>query len=386
MRDAALSHQERQLQVQAIWAGQVDGVNMLASFTDHRAGPSPPITPPGPAMNALIALEVLPLEDTTNTTRHVTPATETLTNRGSVPNPQPEGTGIPEVYPEILVQTPGGKSVPEHEIRWEPNPHIRDGGDNLLLLEVVPGHYLFQASFFALNLCNMVMSDLRSQFYKSPPIVEASITSSLPSQGGNGLIPEPPFPRGNGRTIKRRERYAAQRQARDLEQKEQTINSVMEQIMNGVMTILRDKATAPSPNQKQGRPDTNPGVPSMSQGPALTGTATTLHDNSLFYRNGNPKPKIDPTARPLPRGLTSKERKRLGGRKRNRRRNQRGRSSDEASKAPNLTATEKTQGEDEPTLTGNDAISLSRCQHMDTILSLKPCRTDGDRGGCMLRT
>jgi len=115
-----------------------------------------------------------------------------------------------------------------------------------------------------------------------------------------------------------------------------------------VTTIPRDNATATSPNHKQERPDTNLGVPSISQGPALTEIEATLHDNNLFYRNGNPKPKIDPTARPLARGLTSKARKRLGGRKRNRRRNKRGRPSDEVSKEPNPTTTERTQGGDEP--------------------------------------
>jgi len=63
----------------------------------------------------------------------------------------------------------------------------------------------------------------------------------------------------------------------------------MEQLLNSVMTILRDKATAPGPNQEQARPDTYLGVPSTSQGPALTANEATLHDHNLFYRNGNPK-------------------------------------------------------------------------------------------------
>jgi len=381
MRDAGLSHQDKQLQVQAIWAGHFDRVNMPASFTNHRAGPSPPITPPSPAMNALIELEVLPLEDTTNTTRHVTPAILTLANSDGVPNPQLEGTGIPDSSPDILIQTPGGQNVPEHEVRWEPNPHTRDGGDNLLLLEVVPGHYLFQANFFAVNLCNLAESDLRSQFYKFPPIEEASTTSSLPSQGGNGLTPEPLFPRGHGRTIKRRERYAAQRLVRVAEEKEQIINSVMKELMNSVMTILRNKATAPSPSHKLGRPDTDLGVPFMSQVPPLIAGGATLYDhNFYYYRNGNPKPKIDPTARPLPRGLTSKERKRRRGRKSNRRRNKRGRPSNEVSKAPNSTMTEKTQGGDEPTLTGSDVIFPSPCQHTDTILGSTPAERMATEG------
>jgi len=326
MLDEALSHQEKQLHVQAIWADKVDEVNMSASFTNHRARPSPPITLSGPASNTLIELEVLPLKDTTNTTRHITPAIETLADSSSVPNPPPGRSRISDTYPDILIQTPGGKRVPEHEIRWGSNPHSRDGGDNLQLLEVLPGQHLFQANPHALTVCNLVESDPRSQFYKSPPILEDSTPSSLPFQRWDGLIPEPPYLLGNSRTIKRRELYAARRQGRDIEEKEQI-----------VMTIPRDNAIAPSPDPRQGRPDTNLGVPSISQGPTLTETEATLHDNNLFYRNGNPKPKIDPTARPLARGLTSKARKRLGGRKRNRRRNQRGRPSDEVSKEPNPT-------------------------------------------------
>ena len=347
MGDAGLSHQEKQLQVQAIWAGHFAGVNMPAPFTNHRAGPGPPITPPGPAMNALIELEVLTLEDTTNTTHHVTPVILTLANSDSAPNPQRVGTGIPDSSPDILIQTPGGQSVPEHEVRWEPNPHIKDGGENLLLLEVVPGHYLFQANLFAVNLCNLAGSDLRSQFYKFPPIEESS-TSSLPSQGGSGLTPEPLFPRGNGKTIKRRERHAAQRLVRAAEKKELLINNVMEELMNSVMTITRNKATAPSLSHKLGRPYADLGVPSLSQAPPPIAGVATLYDHNLYYRNGNPKPRIDPTARPLPRGLTSKARKRLGGRKSNRRRNKRGRPSNEVSKAPNFTTTKRHREETNP--------------------------------------
>jgi len=235
--------------------------------------------------------------------------------------------------------------VPEHEICWVPNPHSRAGGDNLQLLEIVPGHYHFEASFFATNLCKMVGTNPRSQFYKTPATGESRPTSRRP------------YSWGNGRTIKRQEFYASRRQARAIEEKEQTAT-----------TSLRDNVTAPSPNQKQGRPVTNLGVPFVSQGPNLTEMEATLYDNNLFYRNGNPKPTTNLTAR----RLTSKARKRQGGRKRNRRRNRRGRPSDEVSKEPNPTTTERTQGADEPTQTGSDAIPPSPCQHMGTILSLPP--------------
>ena len=144
----------------------------------------------------------------------------------------------------------------------------------------------------------------------------------------------------------------------------------MEQLMVSVMTILRDKATATSPSHKQGPPDASLEVPSMLQGTALRANEATLYDHNLFYRNGNSKPKIDPTARTLPCGLTSTARQRLGGRERNRRRNQRDRPSDEAFMAPNPTTTEKKQGGDEPIPTVSDVIPLSPCQHMGTIPSL----------------
>jgi len=103
MSDDSLSHQEKQQQVLAIWRGRVDVVDRSASFTNHRAAPSPPITLPGPAMQALIDLEVLPLDDTTNTTRHATPAINTFARSDSVPNHEPGDTGI-LTHPEILIR------------------------------------------------------------------------------------------------------------------------------------------------------------------------------------------------------------------------------------------------------------------------------------------
>ena len=152
-----------------------------------------------------------------------------------------------------------------------------------------------------------------------------------------------------------------------------------EQLMNSVMTILRDKATAPSPSHIQGQPDVNLEVLSISQGPPLLANETTLYDHNLFYRNDNSKPIIDPNARPLPHGLTNTVRQRLGERKRNRRRNQRVRA-DEALKTPNPTTTAQTQGGDEPTLTGSDGILPSPCQHTDTMLGSTPAEWRATEG------
>ena len=139
--------------------------------------------------------------------------------------------------------------------------------------------------------------------------------------------------------------------------------------MDSVMTILRDKATATSPSHKQGPPDASLEVPSLSQGTAHSAHEATLPDHNLLCRNGNSELKIDPTTRPSPCGVASTARPRLGGRERNRWRNQRDRPSDEAFKAPNPTTTEKTQGGDEPTPIVNDALHLPPYQHMGTIPS-----------------
>jgi len=57
----------------------------------------------------------------------------------------------------------------------------------------------------------------------------------------------------------------------------------MEQLMNSVMTILRDKATAPSPNQEQGRPDTYLGVTAATMGYLFTPTSDSQQIGSLTY-------------------------------------------------------------------------------------------------------
>jgi len=241
----------------------------------------------------------------------ILPATCPNTHSPNLPELGLKGTETPEKLQEILIQNPDGEGVPKHEIWWVSNPHSEAGGDNLQLLEAAPGHYLYAVSPFATNLCEMAGTDPRSQFYKAP------------ATGKSRPAPELPYLRGNGKTIKKLEFYASRRQARATEEKEQTAT-----------TSPGDITTAPSPNQKQGRPVTNLGVPSVSQGPNLTETEAIPHDHNLFYKNGNPKPITNMLARPLARGLTSKARKRQGGWKRNRRRNRRGRPSDEVSEGP----------------------------------------------------
>ena len=279
--------------------------------------PNPQLTTPGSEMNASPELEVQPIEDTTNTIRHATPLSTCLHLHSDIaPDPQLKGIGIPETHQNILNQTSTGERMPEYEIQWEPNLYRRVCGDTSQLLKIVPGHHHFKPSNIATYLCSLVETDSRSQFYKISPTRESSPTSG------------PLWSLGKEKTIKKQKFFASRRQVWAIGDKEKTATT------SPIVQVF-----VPSLNQNQGRPDTKTdsfggqGRPDTNadragaQEPTHKETDVTPHDNNLFYKNGNPK--TNPTARPLPRGPTIKTRKRQGGRKRNRRRNRRGRPSDE---------------------------------------------------------
>ena len=136
-----------------------------------RAGPKVKDTKEGSNGNGV---DVQSLDDTTDTTPLTTCPNMHI---AIVPEPRPKGDGIPETYQDILIQTPTGERVPEHEIQWGPNPHRRVCGDTSQLLEIVPGHHRFNASHLATVLCKLVKTDPRSQFYKTPSTRESSPTS-----------------------------------------------------------------------------------------------------------------------------------------------------------------------------------------------------------------
>ena len=148
--------------------------------------------------------------------------------------------------------------MPAHEIRWEPSPCNRNGGDYLRLLEIVPGHYLFRSSDFASDLCKLVGTDLRSQFYKTPAI-------------GNLLqSPEPLWSGGNCRTIKRLEIYACRRQTRAKDNKEQKERGSPEVILTG-----------PSHPREPGQSTTNTGELYAPQVPKPPEFEAIPHDDNL---------------------------------------------------------------------------------------------------------
>ena len=127
---------------------------------------------------------------------------------------------------------------------------------------------------------------------------------------------------------------------------------------------LWSQGTSSTPSQNQGRPNTDDDIhrEARAQEPINEETAVPLKDNNLFYKNGNPKPP--PTGRLLIRGLTSKERKRPGGREKDRRRDRRLGSPAEVLKKLNPEIAERTNEVDDPIQTDGDASSEPPTQHL----------------------
>jgi len=269
-------------------------------------------------------------------TRVITPKTHHNSNRG--------------IQTDIYLQTPTGECVPGHEVQWELNPYAMVCGDNSGLMGIVPGHHHFWASTTAITLCTLAKTDLRSQFYKTPLTRESSPTS------------QPVWSLGKGKIVNSQKRFASRHQV--LEARENARNVATSPGM--VTTSLS------TPSQNQGRPDTDDDIhrEARAQEPINEETAVPLQDNNLFYKNGNPKPPS--TERLLIRGLTSKARKRPGGRKKDRRRNRRRGSPAKVLKELNFEIAERTNEVNDHIQTDGDASSEPPTQHMAMLPRERP--------------
>ena len=105
------------------------------------------------------------------------------------------------IQTDIYLQTPTGECVPGHEVQWELNPYAMVCGDSSGLMGIVPGHHHIWASTTATTLCTLAKTDLRSQFYKTPPTRESSPTS------------QPAWSLGKENIINSQKRFASRRQA-----------------------------------------------------------------------------------------------------------------------------------------------------------------------------
>jgi len=254
--------------------------------------------------------------------------TSTTNQQTAGKSPKPCHHSTREIQTDIYLQTPTGEYVPGHEIQWE----LMFCGDTSGLMEIVPGHHHFWANTIATTLCTLVKTDLRSQFYKTPPTRE-----SIPTL-------QPLWSLGKEKVIKSKKRFASCLQA--LEARECAMNVATGPLVTTSSSTL---------SQTQGRPTTDDDIhqEASAQKPINEEIAVPLKDNNLFYKNGNPKPPS--TGRLLMRGLTTKERKRPGGRKKDRRRDQRRGSPAEVLKVLHPEIAERTNEVDDPIQTLNSA-------------------------------
>ena len=147
-RDGSRSHHEQTSRAQAMGRDGIDGAKGTHGGSEESAAD---------------VSSQWDTTDTTNTTSHGPPTFSTLADSVNLTHPQSEGSGTPDTHSDILIQTPMGEEVPEHEVRWEPNPYSVVDGDSPQLLEIVPGHHIFQSSGLAISLCKLVGTDSRSQ-------------------------------------------------------------------------------------------------------------------------------------------------------------------------------------------------------------------------------
>jgi len=282
---------------------------------------------------------------------NVPPSASIITN----PVPKPTPTTLQyltlEPLPDIYLRTPEGKHVSELEAQWEHNPYARACGDTSGLLGLKPGHYQLKGNIIAIDLCNLAQSDLRSQFYQTCPKKEPN----------PGL--EPPFSLGKDKIIHNQKRSASRRLA-------------LEAIELAKSVETRPTVTAPlsTLSQHQERTRASNGIlkEAIIQEPTPDEIVAPLQDNDLFYKNGHHKPT--PTGRLPTRGLTSRERKRPRGRKKDRRRDRGCRSNVEVPKGFNPETPEKTNIGDEPSQPLNPARNRSpeRTKILEPPIHLDP--------------
>jgi len=160
--------------------------------------------------------------------------TPTTNQDAAEKSPKPYHNSTHEPQTDIYLRTPTGECVPGHEVQWEVNPYVAICGDTSGLMGIVPGHHHLWANTTATTLCTLVQTDLRSQFYKTPPARESSPTL------------QPLWSLGKVKIIKSQKRFASRRQA--LEAREYAANVATSPLVTNFPSTL---------SQHQGRPTNN---------------------------------------------------------------------------------------------------------------------------------
>jgi len=231
-----------------------------------------------------------------------------------IPTPQPSFSEIPDIY----LRTPDGSIVPEHEARWEHNPYARECGDTSGFLGLKPGHYQLKGNMEAYDLCRLAHSDFYSQFFQAHPTGEPKTELA------------PPFSLGKAKVLRNQLRSASRLRA----------NSMREQAERA---DIKPMATASQSTLSQHRERTRARIK-----PTPEEAVSSPRDKDRFH-------KSEPTAQIPKRGFTSRDRKRPGSRKRDRRREQERKSNVVALKEPNPETPERIIGREEPSQPLNPA-------------------------------
>jgi len=183
-------------------------------------------------------------------------------------SPKPYYNPTHELQTDIYLQTqaPTGEYVPGQEVQWELNPYAMVCGDTSGLMGIIPGHHHLWANTTATTLCTLVQTDLRSQFYKTPPTRESSPTL------------QPLWSLGKEKVISSQKRSASRRQA--LEAREYARKVATSPLVTTPSSTI---------SQNQGRPTTDDDIhqAASAQEPIYKEIAVPLKDNNLFYKNGN---------------------------------------------------------------------------------------------------
>ena len=215
-------------------------------------------------------------------------------------------------------------------MKWEHNPYAKACRDTSDLLGIAPGHYHLWASHTATTLCALVQTDLRSQFYKTPPAKK-----SKPSL-------QPGFSLGKDRVTDNQARSTSRLQVLEARKKE-----VITEVCSPGTTPL----PTPSQNQVRRKAEDEIYQKENTQDPVDEWIAVPLRDSSLYYKNGNPRPASK--GRLLLRVLTSGKVKRSGGRRKGRKRDRSRGIPVEGPGEPNPEIVEGKNKEDDPIQTPN---------------------------------
>jgi len=222
--------------------------------------------------------------------------------------------------------------VSELEAQWEHNPYALGCGDTSGFLGLKLGHYQLKGNLIAHDLCSLAQNDFYSQFFQTCPIAEPNAGLDLS------------FSLGKAKVIDNQRRSASRLRVFSTTEIAKRVD-------------IRPTATVPRSTLSQHRESTRARNDILEarnsiQKPTPEELVIPFRDKDLFY---NP----DQTERIPKRSLTSRERKRPRGRKRDRRQEHGWTSNVVTPKEPNPETPEKTKVGEEPSQPLNPACYRS---------------------------